>query len=368
MTQQLGSNTFGTAKWIVSPTASNGTHTTIGSAITSASSGDTIFIRPGTYTENITLKAGVNLSAYVCDSFSGQFNFSGQVTISGKCSFSSAGTVSISGIALQTNGDYALEVSGSAASVIQLTHCLVRNTDNTAINYTSSSATSGITLNDCQTAVGATNTLYTSTSPGNITFFFCALSNSSTVSSTMTAGSMQMFNCHSTQPMSFSNAVPFIFLNTGLRTFGINTTAITTANTSGGVISNCYIQTGTASALSIGGSGPTTIVNSTINSSNTNAITGAGALEYSGLEFSGTSSTINTTTQTVLNSGPRVKLGSGVAGTGGCQMMSGTLSPNAVVTAPKGSLFLRTDGSGVNDRAYINTDGATAWTAIVTVA
>lgn len=38
------------------------------------------------------------------------------------------------------------------------------------------------------------------------------------------------------------------------------------------------------------------------------------------------------------------------------------------VSAAKGSLYLRSDGSGVGDRAYINTDGAGTWTAITTVA
>jgi len=38
------------------------------------------------------------------------------------------------------------------------------------------------------------------------------------------------------------------------------------------------------------------------------------------------------------------------------------------VSAAKGSLYLRTDGSTTNDRAYINTNGATTWTAITTVA
>lgn len=38
------------------------------------------------------------------------------------------------------------------------------------------------------------------------------------------------------------------------------------------------------------------------------------------------------------------------------------------MVANKGSLYLRTDGSGVADRAYIATDGAGTWTAIVTVA
>lgn len=38
------------------------------------------------------------------------------------------------------------------------------------------------------------------------------------------------------------------------------------------------------------------------------------------------------------------------------------------VSAAKGSLYLRSDGSGVGDRAYIATDGAGTWTAITTVA
>ena len=36
------------------------------------------------------------------------------------------------------------------------------------------------------------------------------------------------------------------------------------------------------------------------------------------------------------------------------------------LAAAKGSLYLRSDGSGVADRAYINTDGNTTWTAIAT--
>lgn len=38
------------------------------------------------------------------------------------------------------------------------------------------------------------------------------------------------------------------------------------------------------------------------------------------------------------------------------------------VSAAKGSLYLRSDGTTTNDRAYINTDGATTWTALTTVA
>jgi len=38
------------------------------------------------------------------------------------------------------------------------------------------------------------------------------------------------------------------------------------------------------------------------------------------------------------------------------------------LSAAKGSLYLRSDGSGTGDRAYINTDGGTTWTALTTAA
>jgi len=36
------------------------------------------------------------------------------------------------------------------------------------------------------------------------------------------------------------------------------------------------------------------------------------------------------------------------------------------ISAAKGSLYLRSDGSGTSDRMYVNTNGATAWTAVTT--
>jgi hypothetical protein len=38
------------------------------------------------------------------------------------------------------------------------------------------------------------------------------------------------------------------------------------------------------------------------------------------------------------------------------------------VSAAKGSLYLRRDGSTTNDRMYVNTDGSTGWTAVTTAA
>ena len=38
------------------------------------------------------------------------------------------------------------------------------------------------------------------------------------------------------------------------------------------------------------------------------------------------------------------------------------------ISAPQGSIYLRSDGSSTTTRMYINTNGATTWTAVTTAA
>lgn len=53
-------------------------------------------------------------------------------------------------------------------------------------------------------------------------------------------------------------------------------------------------------------------------------------------------------------------------GSAGVGIYWGTGTPDSVVTAAKGSLYIRTDGSGTSTRLYVNTDAATAWTNVTT--
>lgn len=67
---------------------------------------------------------------------------------------------------------------------------------------------------------------------------------------------------------------------------------------------------------------------------------------------------LNSTTGTFANS---VTVGT-------ANILSGAGDPNGVVTATKGSLYLNLTGSGVADRAWINTNGGTVWTNLTTAA
>ena len=91
-----------------------------------------------------------------------------------------------------------------------------------------------------------------------------------------------------------------------------------------------------------------------------------GATLNIGLYNAGTTSLVGLTTlgaATATTAGGVVVAKFGTSAVTGIAFGSGA----PTVTATKGCLYLRTDGSGVNDRVYVNTDGGTTWTPIVTV-
>jgi len=304
-THSVASNNFGCAKWIVSANVYEGTHTTIASALTAASSGDTILIRPGTYTENLTLKAGVNLCAYDCDALTPN------VTISGKATFTAAGTVSISGIRLQTNSDFLLAITGSAASIVKLDNCYLNCSNNTGISFTTSSASAKLIISNTQGDLATTGIAYFSGSTaGFLELIFCDLTNSGGSTTASTWASTGLLNLRSVKmwnPITYSSSntnsgIEFSALDIrNSSTIGaLNATALTTSGTGGVTAANCFFVSGSASAISIGSGTTVTITDSSVFSSNTNAITGAGTIIYSSIAFTGSSNTVNTTTQTAL--------------------------------------------------------------------
>lgn len=296
-------NPMSSYRWIVDPLGFNGTHTTLSSAITSATSGDTIKILAGSIlTENPTLKAGVNIVADVGDADTPN------VTIIGKCTFTGAGTVSISGIRLQTNSDFALAVTGSSASVVILKDCYLNFTNNTGISFTSSSASSEIAAYNTNGNLGTTGIApFASSSAGLLFFQTSVFTNTglSTARSTISAGTLEMLDCIWVSGISSSGtaAVALERVNCGDQTLNIGALVIGGSGAGGGQANFCTFQGGTSSAISI--STAFTLRNVVIQSTNTNAVTGVGQLNYGNLTFSpGSSTTVNTTTQTSLVTDP----------------------------------------------------------------
>ena len=270
----------GTVKWVVNATANLGTHTTIQSAITSASSGDDVFITPGTYTEDLTLKAGVNLVAYGSDS---SFSTLSQVTIIGKATFTGAGTVCIYGVQLQTNSDYFLVVSGSAASVVNGNNCFLNCANHTGISETTSGVGHQTTFSYCTADFGTTGIgLYTKTNAGGLFFNYCNFGNSGGTSTTSTnsAGVVGFTFCQIAMNLASSGSGYITAYNCQLAPAVANTTAYALTGTGISSIVLCYFNTGSAACMTVGSGATLDVELCNLASSNTTAITGAGTLNY----------------------------------------------------------------------------------------
>lgn len=303
----LSTNNYGPAKFIVSASAALGTHLTITSALAVASSGDTIFIRNGSYTENLTLVAGVNLVAWDGD------QFTPNVTIIGNATATFAGSCSISGIRLQTNNAPFLTVSGSSATVVNLEECYLNCTNNTGISFTSSSASATINIFNCFGNIGTTGiAIFANSSAGIMAITYTTLTNTggSSTANTISAGQLAFNYVTIANPITTSSTAIFTVINSAFGTQAQNVIALTCGGSGGHEFNYCRFSSGTASAISI--SNTTNIVNSIVSSSNTNAITGAGTVVYGTLNFISSSKTINTTTQQDTNGGnftPDLKFG-----------------------------------------------------------
>lgn len=355
-----------TAKWIVNPTPNaGGNQTTISAAITAASSGDTIFITPGTYTENLTLKAGVDLTAFGCDS---SLNGTGHVIINGTSTLTTAGSVTISGIQLQTNGAAFLAVTGSAASVVNLNNCYLNCTNASGITYSSSSTSSGIYIKDCNGNLGTTGIAFiTATGAGTavsssegVLIEDCKFTNSggSTTANTTSACVVRLQRSQFENPFTTSSTGAVSVKHSVIYCGGINTTAITTSGTATNTSFFSTIFGGTQPAISIGSGTTMILCQNDINSSNTNAITGAGTLQYAGNTFD-SSSNINVTTQTLIAEGPSRLISSSNSG----NTNTLTVSNSSNTATSSANILSSVAGSTAADPTHqASVTGVTTWT------
>lgn len=339
---QTNASGFSAASITVSPIAGQGNFTTITAALAAAVSGQDILIKAGTYTENLTLKAGVNLVAWEINSDTPI------VTVIGKFSYSAAGTCSISGIRLQTNSDFLLEVTGSSGSIVNLKHCYLNCTNNTGINFSSSSGSSIINIYDSSgnlTTTGITH--YTSSSPGNLIFVNSGMANTglSVVASNNSAGIATIANSSIQCPVSTSVTGRINIGNSQINRRDTNSVALTLNGTDLQTfveINSTTLLSGTATAMIVGAGVDITAAYVTIESSNVNAIDGAGTLRYADLIFSGSSSKINTTTQVVLPSSEilvrnSIDAGGPQIGLENTSSVVGATARNVIATAANGA-------------------------------
>lgn len=285
----MGYRNYSVAKGLIVDSTGHGDFTSIQSAINAASAGQTIFVRPGTYTENLTLKARVNISAFDCD----QQN--GSVLIQGKISHSTSGTVSISGVRLQTNSDNLIEITGSSASIIRLVLCNLIISSNVGINMTSSSSGAFVFLRLCNSLIQSTATFFTVSGAGSLLFSYCdsGASGSTTRSTFSSSGVLTIdystIGASLTTSGSSSISADYSILFADVDAGGI----VLGGSGAFQVVSHCTI-TGQVTI-----NNTTFLILSSVSSAQVNALTGAGTLKYGQITFFN-SSGHNVATETAL--------------------------------------------------------------------
>lgn len=291
-TRAISTNNYGVAKFIVATSAANGTHTTLASAMSAASVGDTIFLRDSV-TENVTITPGVNIAGLIGDSLN-------LPTITGTLTMTAAGTSSLENLRLATNSAVVIAITGSAASILNVNHCYLNCSNNTGITFSSSSASARLNLFNCKGDLSTTGIgIFAHSSAGILTLSQCLITNSggSTTSSTVSAGNLQVLYTQLFSPVTSSGTGAAGFANCNLNTTTENATTLTLGGSGGAAVTLNNISSGTASAISIGATA--SVNHNHIISTNANAITGAGTISYSGNTFSSSTTAINTTTQTI---------------------------------------------------------------------
>ena len=296
------SNDYHDTRFIVGASAANGAnYTTIASAITAAVAAggvQNIAIQAGTYTENLTLPANINLVSYAGSN-------TPAVTIVGKITCTDAGTRTISGIRLQTNSDFVLVVSGSALTVVNLENCYLNCTNNTGISFTSSGIPI-INLLNCLGDLGTTGiTYFVSTSNGVIQFFNGNFGNTgnSVVPSSKDSNAARFYNttfrCLLSCTETGSIVGNYSLFNMDVTGTGAAIVGIGITMTSTGTLTlvGCTIGGDSGNqAISIGTNVTAYIFDCVIESDHTtDGITGAASINYGNLAFVGTGKKINIT-------------------------------------------------------------------------
>lgn len=274
-------------------------YTTITAALAAAPANSYIFVKPGTYTENLNITSNVNINAF---SATGDFLFEGGVTLIGQVTVANGIHVGFNGI------DFQSAVASSSFSLTNACDVAIQNSILEPLSGTSlviNNATANVSLENCQANLSNSGKPYTVTS-GVLRIKNCSFNsgnNSTTIASDVASGFVHIIGSVINCPVTTSSsgiiyAQNSIFGDPSLT--NQNLTWVTTAGTGTSYFNGCFFGSGTASAMSIGAGTTAIVVHTDLNSSNANVLTGAGTLQYALVSFSGSSSGHNVTTETGL--------------------------------------------------------------------
>ena len=306
MALTTGTNNYSPTRYQVSQTSGYGNYTSIQSAINAAVAAGVpadIFIMEGTYNENLTMYAGINLTGWPSEgTVNTQSGNTNNVKIVGLIECVYSGTATISNVSFVSAGSGCIEVINSSGANTYLTikNCQGYCSDTQFLNVQNTNSLVDIYNTNVYLTNACTNIEVVQ---GKVSCYYCNFISDHAAMTTNShdgalGGSLSYNYCFSSVSVSCS-----VLLG---GTFTGNYSTWTVTGASGNVIDLLTSTTNNLNFCTVN-SGPNVAINvqgrtlnmlyCAINSSNTNAITGTGGtLNYSGVTFLN-SSTITVTTQ-----------------------------------------------------------------------
>ena len=365
-THALSSNNYGPNKFIVATSAANGTHTTLAGAISDSTAGDTIIMRDSV-TEDVTLKAGVNIYA---DGGSGNAY---AVSITGNCTATAAGIFTIVGVKLNTNGASLLTVSGSAATQVILERCYLNiGGSKTGITFSSSSSSSTVVVTNCTgNYAGSGAILYNCTSAGQIEILQTEISNSSlsTAAATSSAGVTTWRRSRIDAQVQTTSTATLQIEFSDIWTNALNITALVNNGTGVSSVLKSRFDSGTATCVTCGSGASITLADVVLGTTNGTRTSGSGTITIIGSEQVATSYATGSGTAKPVSSTGVVTFaaGTGIATSGSGSTVT-TAVTGAVPLTVTGNSGTATPSSNTFQIAGANGILATGSGAVITIA
>jgi hypothetical protein len=277
------------ARFIVGDTTKGANYATLGAALAAASSGDVVYLQQGTYTipsGSVTLVPGVLIAGE-----SGADLFP-QVTIDGGFDMSVGGTFSFANIYFNnTNGERGFYITATDPVILNLQNCFLNiNVEPVVRIETGASALTTVNLYDCVgDNTGGTQDLFNYRTPANTNFYNCTFFNSGGYAASggdTIQGPCNIYDCRFYFEIDIDGGNVFNCLfdtsavNTTALYVGVNGTLTTT-------IKDCVFKGGTATPLELD-VGVLNLIDTAIDTTNTNAILNFGTINYSNIVFTNT--------------------------------------------------------------------------------
>ena len=234
-----------------------------------------IFIRPGTYTENLTLYSGINL----------QGSQEGQVIIVGTHTPPAAGTLAITNCQLQSATDI-LSSAAAGTTAITISSCTFNITNGYVFNL--ANWTGELAFDNCSD-ISAANNVVTNSGGAALEIFNSNIGSGTT--GMAISGITTIFNSRIYCPITASSAA-VVDIDSGSTIDG----SITISGTATLDIYNSRIASGTNPCITTTSSELTTLENVILDSSATNVIAGTGQIELGSVTYNDVSVIANTIT------------------------------------------------------------------------